>query len=769
MLELIKVKNRMLRELYGINDNHQHLFALLTTWKKSFDNYLRSTEIKVVVDPRQLAKYTQNQNPQSSQGISTAAGSAIDPVVVHTPTFSMDLSTEKNAWVDGSALPDYGIPAYKMQLDNVTGESLLTLIQANYENKDRIVSESQIEDLRQLAYNESRNKPYTDPDTMLKSLYRYAHNDWKIEDLPHLLSATNDLAMANMTSTEDATKMLDATLSAYFAKASEADDYAGMLSYANANSRMDVAELATASNHLGRQASKAGWNYEHVLSSLMTLNDNGYTTTASTRALEAVMKDWLSLSSTQKKAQGVEHITEMDQLIQHLNGQLNKGELKNDPVKQRQYLEQRYGKLNGDALHTLISNESTVKQKSENLINYKGEAKKTSEFFDESQSGKVLGFENEIKITKKDIANINYDSFFSQFLRNATANLQALTSEGKGLLGKGVLTDSLLVLSQNILGFVSGRKDMLIKPEEDGGKECSCCCDKKDDDDDKDKKKKKEQPDPKMSPTLAMAAALASYWALVKEPNAATEGVPAGGVDTMPTPSDPTPAPVSEELPWWRRIGAAFNRSMELQGEAHLLRAQGTMELNKSIGEIYTNPVMWAAVGKFSGEAAKNSLKRPSPGGLAIAGLAGLLYLGSSWMANDVLAQPTPEKAATTIKPSSNSSRWQPLGPNLSSGTAENSYTLPGFGVRKTFPFVPGAATTSSMPSTVQANSNATINLNVNGYIDQNMINMIKDFTKQEFDKLFSSFTRQINEKTPQPGVKSPASSTQGQGGMMPY
>lgn len=80
---------------------------------------------------------------------------------------------------------------------------------------------------------------------------------------------------------------------------------------------------------------------------------------------------------------------------------------------------------------------------------------------------------------------------------------------------------------------------------------------------------------------------------------------------------------------------------------------------------------------------------------------------------------------------------------------------------------MPGTSPAASGSMEVSANSNVTMNLNVNGYIDNRMIEEIKRIAREQYDASFRAFQRSIEDKLPKP---KPFPRPQvAEGGMMSY
>lgn len=123
--------------------------------------------------------------------------------------------------------------------------------------------------------------------------------------------------------------------------------------------------------------------------------------------------------------------------------------------------------------------------------------------------------------------------------------------------------------------------------------------------------------------------------------------------------------------------------------------------------------------------------------------------------------------AASTVSSSvqaysANSSSMQTLAGSVPSGAGTTDPSMP-TSQTPNMPRVGGAA--GSME--VSTNSNVTMNLNVNGYIDNRMIEEIKRIAREQYDASFRAFERSIADKLPKP---KPIPRPQvAEGGMMSY
>ncbi|MBD8498370.1 hypothetical protein [Paenibacillus arenosi] len=226
----------------------------------------------------------------------------------------------------------------------------------------------------------------------------------------------------------------------------------------------------------------------------------------------------------------------------------------------------------------------------------------------------------------------------------------------------------------------------------------------------------------------------------------------------------------------WNGFTSAYSDSMVQYHEAMLINNQGKIALGQKIRDVLLGPAALTAVAVGGNQLAKSLAKSPNPYALAGAlALFGLSAGAAALMPEEASAQSMSESQSPSVSQSTQPpisddlikrhSLWNLFSPNLGTGITNTGFARQGIGPVSTTPL----SSSSPIHSPIQTTSNATINLNVNGYVDHDMINLIKDNVRQQFDASFNSFTRYFDEKVPKQGVKPPAPPIQGQGGMMPY
>lgn len=131
-----------------------------------------------------------------------------------------------------------------------------------------------------------------------------------------------------------------------------------------------------------------------------------------------------------------------------------------------------------------------------------------------------------------------------------------------------------------------------------------------------------------------------------------------------------------------------------------------------------------------------------------------------SYMAkNHALAASTVQSNIQSYSP--NGEGMQPIVEDSPTGAISSTVTMP----QRQTPNMPGPTASGGME--VSANSNVTMNLNVNGYIDNRMIEEIKRIAREQYDASFRALERGIADKLPKP---KPIPRPQvAEGGMMSY
>jgi len=115
-----------------------------------------------------------------------------------------------------------------------------------------------------------------------------------------------------------------------------------------------------------------------------------------------------------------------------------------------------------------------------------------------------------------------------------------------------------------------------------------------------------------------------------------------------------------------------------------------------------------------------------------------------SYMAkNHALAASTGQSNIQSYSP--NGEGMQPIVEGSPTGAISSTASMP----QHQTPNMPGPTASGSME--VSANSNVTMNLNVNGYIDNRMIEEIKRIAREQYDASFRALERGIADKLPKP------------------
>lgn len=122
---------------------------------------------------------------------------------------------------------------------------------------------------------------------------------------------------------------------------------------------------------------------------------------------------------------------------------------------------------------------------------------------------------------------------------------------------------------------------------------------------------------------------------------------------------------------------------------------------------------------------------------------AAKMMVRSYMVKNHALAASTVQSNIQSYSP--NGEGMQPIVEGSPTGAKSSTVTMP----QRQTPNMPGPTASGGME--VSANSNVTMNLNVNGYIDNRMIEEIKRIAREQYDASFRALERGIADKLPKP------------------